>query len=114
MMRNNNKFNAKLSDKDNNTNQLCNEAESFQEFQPAQPAVSQYLMDQIHLEKPSKSEIENALKQQEKSNTPSEERLRPPTACPSEYQMTALNNQLSIVPMVKAFNELERRKKQGS
>ncbi|KAK6035502.1 hypothetical protein COOONC_26992 [Cooperia oncophora] len=93
------------------TNVNFNEEASFSEFTPAGPKPSEYLMDQIKLEKPTKKEIADAIKQDPKSSE--EEPLRPVAPSPSEYQLASLNNQLSAVPMVVAFNEKERRKAQG-
>ncbi|KAK6018856.1 hypothetical protein OSTOST_15529 [Ostertagia ostertagi] len=81
----------------NNNNQQFKEAESFQELRPVDRAVSEYFMDQIKLEKPTKSEIAHALTQQDQKSTSSEDALRSAQACPSEYQMTALNNELDVL-----------------
>ncbi|KAK5982805.1 hypothetical protein GCK32_012783 [Trichostrongylus colubriformis] len=84
------------------------EEASFSEFTPAAPKPSQYLMDQIKLEKPSREEIVEALKQENKAS--GEEPLKPLGPSPSEYQLASLNDELSRVPMVVAFNEKEKRK----
>ncbi|WKY04202.1 hypothetical protein Q1695_005297 [Nippostrongylus brasiliensis] len=82
------------------------EGSAYDEFVPAAAVASQYYMDQIHLEKPTKSEIQDALKKQDDGDEP----LRPPGPCPSEYQLEALNQQLKALPMVVAFNEMEKKK----
>ncbi|VDL81695.1 unnamed protein product [Nippostrongylus brasiliensis] len=82
------------------------EGSAYDEFVPAAAVASQYYMDQIHLEKPTKSEIQDALKKQDDGDEP----LRPPGPCPSEYQLEALNQQLKALPMVIAFNEMEKKK----
>ncbi|XGW31368.1 hypothetical protein V3C99_009941 [Haemonchus contortus] len=72
---------------------------------------SDYLMDQIHLEKRTPTEIKEELNREDLKPSPVDEPLRSVEPCPSEYQLAALNDQLSYVPMVKAFNELERKRK---
>ncbi|VDL74115.1 unnamed protein product [Nippostrongylus brasiliensis] len=97
----NNTYNEKNGDKKEEE-----EGSAYDEFVPAAAVASQYYMDQIHLEKPTKSEIQDALKKQDDGDEP----LRPPGPCPSEYQLEALNQQLKALPMVVAFNEMEKKK----
>ncbi|WKY04204.1 hypothetical protein Q1695_005298 [Nippostrongylus brasiliensis] len=86
------------------------EQSSYDDFVPAAAVPSQYYMDQIHLDKMSEAEVQEALRKQEQTQS-AEEALPPLEPCHSEYQLQSLNRQLSALPMVVAFNEMEKRKK---
>ncbi|VDO40781.1 unnamed protein product [Haemonchus placei] len=55
---------------------------------------SDYLMDQIHLEKRTPTEIKEELNREDLKPSPVDEPLRSVEPCPSEYQLAALNDQL--------------------